>query len=319
VTSDLWVVTSYFNPAGYRTHLPKYRLFRERIGSPLLTVELAYGTDFALGPEDADCLLRFRSDDVLWQKERLLNLAMDALPNHCRFVAWVDADVVFARSDWAEKTREALDTYPLVQPYGRVHDLPAGAEPAPSSVGETLLTRASLGALIQDRPFDPAKTATNMAGVCSPGHAWAATRALVEETGLYDRMIVGSGDNAMAMAAIGHAEAVVDSYRMNQAEARHYRRWAARFHAAVGGRVGYVPGDLYHLWHGDLSDRGYDLRFPGLAPFRFDPERDIALDENGAWKWASDKPELHAYVASYFWSRKEDGKTPPRPSEGDLG
>jgi len=134
-------------------------------------------------------------------------------------------------------------------------------------------------------------------------------RDSLEETELYDAMILGSGDNAMALAALGHSESIVAAYGMNDLQANHYRRWVAQFHAVpgVGVGIGLVSGDLYHLWHGDLSDRGYAARYPGLAPFRFDPGEDIALDENGAWQWASDKPELHAYVASYFRSRKEDG------------
>ncbi len=305
--TDFWAVTSFFNPAGYRIHREKYRVFRDRIGVPLLAVELAYGDEFELHEGDADRLLRLRSDQVLWQKERLLNLAIEALPREARFVAWVDADIVFEREDWWERTRKALESHRIVQPYGRVHDLPPGAEPGPFSVGRALLTRPSLGAVSMNGGFDPARASTNMLDVGSPGHAWAMRRAHLAETGLYDAMILGSGDNAVAMGALGHAEAYVAAHRMNPHEANHYRRWAARFHAVVGGSLGFVGGDLYHLWHGDLSDRGYGERYPGLAPYQFNPVEDIALDKHGSWRWATDKPGLHEYVASYFRSRREDG------------
>jgi hypothetical protein len=42
----LWAVTSYFNPMKYQRRRANYRLFRERLGVPLLTVELAYGPEF---------------------------------------------------------------------------------------------------------------------------------------------------------------------------------------------------------------------------------------------------------------------------------
>ena len=44
-----------------------------------------------------------------------------------------------------------------------------------------------------------------------------------------------------------------------------------------------------------------------MARFDFDPTRDIAISKSGPWRWASDKPELRAYLRDYFVSRQEDG------------
>jgi hypothetical protein len=64
---------------------------------------------------------------------------------------------------------------------------------------------------------------------------------------------------------------------------------------------------VYHLWHGDLADRGGGARHRGLVPFEFDPVADIAIAEAGCWRWATDKPDLHRYLRDYFAARKEDG------------
>ena len=45
----------------------------------------------------------------------------------------------------------------------------------------------------------------------------------------------------------------------------------------------------------------------GLQRFQFDPFTDIAKDVNGCWRWATEKPEMHAYVRGYFSSRDEEG------------
>ena len=45
---DLWAITSYYNPLAYRRRRENYRIFRQRLKVPLLTVELAYGPDFEL-------------------------------------------------------------------------------------------------------------------------------------------------------------------------------------------------------------------------------------------------------------------------------
>jgi hypothetical protein len=94
---------------------------------------------------------------------------------------------------------------------------------------------------------------------------------------------------------------------MNRERSEHYRHWAAGFHDSVRGNVGFVAGDVLHLWHGRSEDRRYRERNAGLRRFQFDPATDIALDANGAWRWNSDKPELHAYVRDYFAGRREDG------------
>ena len=90
----LWAITAYFNPMRYRRKYANYQLFRERLEVPLVAVELAYGPEFELGEGDAEVLLKLRGRDILWQKERLLNVAFQALPSSCDKVAWVDCDVI---------------------------------------------------------------------------------------------------------------------------------------------------------------------------------------------------------------------------------
>ena len=53
---------------------------------------------FDLSEGDADILIQLRGRDVMWQKERLLNLALRALPDECRKVVWVDCDVILEQA-----------------------------------------------------------------------------------------------------------------------------------------------------------------------------------------------------------------------------
>ena len=97
LAGPLWAVTSYFNPAGYRRRKANYRVFRERLPLPLLTVEWSPTGQFELQPGDADILIQLTGGDVMWQKERLLNIGVERLPSQCKHVAWVDCDLVFER------------------------------------------------------------------------------------------------------------------------------------------------------------------------------------------------------------------------------
>jgi hypothetical protein len=99
VAPDLWVIAAYYNPHGYQTRAHNYALFATslaRSGIPLLTVECAFGDEpFVLS--DSATVLKLRCQSVLWQKERLLNVAIATLPPTCTKVAWLDADILFER------------------------------------------------------------------------------------------------------------------------------------------------------------------------------------------------------------------------------
>jgi hypothetical protein len=304
---DLWAITCYFNPARYTSRYSNYKVFQERLGVPLLSTELVYGGVPQLGERDADRLIQLTGKDVLWQKERLLNVALDALPPSCRFVVWIDCDVVFENPDWALETREVLKRTRLVQPHGRVFDLRPGTALDDIDRGAVLWERESMARKYCRGAIDFGATSASMLREYSPGHAWAARRDLLARVGFYDPMILGSGDFIMAMAAIGRYQDIEGPYQMNQRQAEHYLEWAVRYHEVIEGNLGVVEGTLLHLWHGDLVDRGYDVRYQGLKAYDFDPFSDLAVDESGCWRWNSNKPELHQYVRQYFARRREDG------------
>src|SRR5688500_17208469 len=104
----LWAITCYFNPVGYRRRLENYRTFRQRLKVPLVTVELSLDERFQLASGDADILVQLQNPSILWQKERLLNVALESLPDGCDKVAWLDCDIVFESYDWAERASRAL-------------------------------------------------------------------------------------------------------------------------------------------------------------------------------------------------------------------
>lgn len=51
---NLWAITSYFNPEHFRSRRFNYRVFRDRLSIPLVTVELATVGEFELESGDAD-------------------------------------------------------------------------------------------------------------------------------------------------------------------------------------------------------------------------------------------------------------------------
>ena len=306
---DFWAITAYFNPAGYERRLANYRVFRKNLDVPLVAVELAYGPEFELGKGDAEVLVQLRSTDVLWQKERLLNVALGALPQSCRKVLWTDCDIVFGSKDWVQCASRRLDETALVQPFSRVRYLTKNTAPGEFRKSDVKAERPSVASSVSSgipvsRWLTDAKFRARPPGL---GLAWSARRELLDQHGFYDSCIVGGGDRAIICAAAGSFNELMDSQRMNPGQRRRYLNWATAFHVATGTVDSYVEGNLYHLWHGEFSDRAYVDRHAGLQEFDFDPFVDIAIAGNGAWRWSTEKPDLHAYVRSYFMSRNEDG------------
>jgi hypothetical protein len=306
---ELWGITCYFNPVGYKRRLQNYLLFRRHLAIPLITVELAYRDDFALPSDAADVLIRLRSSDVLWQKERLLNLALAALPDRCDAVAWLDCDVVFGDDDWAARAAQALQRFPLIQPFQTVREPAADCwdkssrAPTHARAGHSLTYLLSQGLVTPDL----LRNAMRVTHRSNSGLAWAARRELIDRDGFYDSCILGSGNRAMLCGALGTPADAIQYLQMTPSWAEHYHAWAEKLFRSVGANVGYITGELVHLWHGDLLDRRYEERHREFRAFNFDPATDIALDANGCWRWNSQKPEMHTYVARYFQGRREDG------------
>jgi hypothetical protein len=292
---EVWAVTTIFNPAGFRSMMSNYRRFRAELKVPLAVAELGFGGRWELTEHDADMLLRVTDGDVMWQKERLINLLVANLPAECKYVAWIDADVLLRNPDWPRQAVLQLASSPLVQLFSTARNLerdgtvPQACRPSAASV-----------ALGGENPLRP-KT--------KHGMGWAARRELLERHGLYDTFVIGGGDTAMLGAAYGTPEVVVNAKFLSAGHRDHYLRWADGFYADVQGRVGVVEGEIHHLWHGDLEDRRYGGRHEDLAQHDFDPRTDIRTGREGAWRWATDKPALHALLHDYFHSRMQDGRT----------
>jgi len=309
----LWAITSFFNPAGYQRRLENYQVFRKHLGVPVVTAELSYDGQFALRESDADILLRLNGADVMWQKERLLNLAVDSLPDECKYIAWIDCDVIFEKPDWAEAAMEALETFNLVHLFQERKDLPKDADLAMAFQGDAHSAAAGtrpstgyrivLGDSVQEdyqRVSGEAKSTT--------GLAWGCRRELLQTHGLYDACIVGGGDRVILGSAMGWLELTADYHKMFGARRDHYFAWAQAFHQSVQGKVGYIDGSLVHLWHGEIKNRRYVSRLNILPRHDYTPQHDIALDANGVWTWASAKPALHQEVSEYLEGRQEDGR-----------
>ena len=98
-----------------------FRKFRASVaaqGLQMLCVELVFGDstfqllDASSDAPDCEIMVQRRTSEgnTLWQKERLLNIALDNLPASVTKVMWLDSDLIFLNDDWVPETAELLDT-----------------------------------------------------------------------------------------------------------------------------------------------------------------------------------------------------------------
>ena len=72
-------------------------------------------------------------------------------------------------------------------------------------------------------------------------------------------------------------------------------------------RFGYVPGMIYHYFHGSKKNRQYTERWKILSENNFDPFTFIDYDKNGILIPTVNCPEtLVSGIMAYFGERNED-------------
>ncbi len=304
---ELWVLTVYYNPCGFKSRRKTYDVFAETMrqsGINLLTIECAFGNEpFAL-PDRVD-IVKLRSRSLLWQKERLLNIGASYLPDTCRVVAWVDCDVIFDNPAWARETCALLRREcTIVQPWQSCMRLTATytiPEVDDSVVSFASVTTGDQATLDCGRYDVHGHT----------GYAWAMRRDIFQSVGLYEHAVSGSADHFMAHAIYGvYGFCVENALKHDRRQIDHLMRWGEKFHAATEGKLGVVTGSLRHLWHGSQNRRNYFRRMWTITERGFNPDQDLIARPGRPLEWLphvhEDKPELVAYFGEYFASRQED-------------
>lgn len=327
-SDPLWVVTSYFNPANYKNRLRNFQAFRRNLNAPLMVVELAKPGKHQLTKEDGDIVMSLTGEDRIWQKERLINVGIGELPRHVEFVAWVDCDVIFSEEDWSSEAQVHLEKHGgLLQLFSTSAHLPretdvASLSPAACAATVPLLTGIAIASSLRQRTFDENEVKLRQADLSGDtdnyykaieqhnccGLAWAARRDVIATCGHYDRCIVGGGDRMHAFSALGRLSDYWSLRRHNDKQKDDMLSWVESARSAgLFAHIDSLDQSVYHLWHGELFQRGYRERYEILARHGFDPAKDLEVSGNGTWKWTDPNGELARDVGAYFFSRHEDG------------
>ena len=300
--NTLHVIGVLFNPMRYHSRL---RLFREWYAEMLATpnvkvyvVELAFGDrchEVAEATNPQHLLLR--TDQEIWHKESLINLAVRyLLPSNWKYMCWSDTDVFWLDKHWAQEAIHQLQHFPVIQPWRDCIDM--GFLGTVMQHFQSFCFVHRTGVRKQRHPSEPYKYAHT-------GFAWCVRRDFWERIEkLMDFPILGSADHHMAWGMIGDVASSVHG-DMHDEFKRMAKEWERRAFAACGGQLGFVPTTIGHRFHGPKSKRRYRERWGIFKKHDFNPATDISYDEQGLVRLVG-KPELKADCREYLGGRHED-------------
>ena len=294
---DIALITCFFNPLNYKQNLSNYFKFKKYINGlnyPLYTVELTFGDNSSQLIDD-EYTWKIKTNDILWHKERLLNLISKKVPIKYEKIIWTDADVFYKDDLWIKKTSESLNRYKIVQPFSKCTYL--------DKFGNTLINnRVGIVYGYKNNPKDFRVWNYNS------GFVWAAKREFFENFGLFDRGILGSGDGFMVNTFTKNStlDSYVERFKWNENIVKDYLNWSIPVIHYVGDDIGYIDVEIYHNWHGELKNRKYLQRAEILK--NFNPFTMLKEGQNGVWNWTDVvDDEFKNKVINYFHERKEDG------------
>jgi hypothetical protein len=249
-----------------------------------------------------------KTDSLLWHKEGLINLVVSRLPKKFKYVYWVDADVLFQNKNWmVDGVEELKKGAKIIQPFDVCIHLNKDQMKPDFDVEAKKKHLDSLPVRHKQmwRSFAYNNALKRLEGVSTNydlhghvGFAWGAQREVLEAVPLYDKALIGGADHIIAHAAMGQIphSCITKSFADNLDEVV---KWSQRFYQVVEGRIGYVSGDLWHIWHGEIQKRQYLKRIQDFTKKTTVIQK---RDDNGLY--VNEDGETDDYIRRYFNHRE---------------
>lgn len=311
--SEAVIISCFYNPQNNPYRLLAFQKWYHSIKHlNYRIIECLMGEDASQLPNDPN-IIQVQTDSVLWHKETLLNKIIAELPSKFKYVFWVDADVLFTNNNWLiDSVNQLKAGAAIIQPFEYCVHLERNQLVPSFDVSKAKLEDSRPDGL----RYDPEKKTKRLwRSFCANfvdqprrsnsenydvhghvGFAWGARREVLTQCPLFDRALIGGADHIIAHAAAGQVPhtCIKKGFGDNIEEVLD---WSRNFYDVVQGRIAYAPGDLYHIWHGDIAKRQYLKR---IKDFTGETTKITERDANGLFVAG----ERDKYVRSYMKDRE---------------
>lgn len=309
------IISCYFNPQNSLYRIKAFNHFYNSIKHMNHQIIECVIGDAKPHLKESENIKRVYTESLLWHKETLLNKIISELPRKYKYIFWIDADVIFTNKNWlTDSVKEFERGVNILQPFEYCVHLDKDQLKPEFDLEFAKSMYDPKGSIVQRskrlwRSFC-SNWVTNKTHACSEnydvhghvGFAWAARRDILEKVPLYDKALIGGADHIIAHAAagqIGH-KCITKSFTDDIDEVLS---WSRDFFTFVKGKIGYVKGDLFHIWHGDIDKRDY---FNRIVNFTSKAKNISMRDENGLFV-TKDKESIK-YMKNYFKQREVEHK-----------
>lgn len=314
IDAKLYVITPIFNPQRFRSRWKLYKEFEKYVLSykeaHLITIECSFGERQEVLTQDMGenhTVIYVRTKHELWLKENLINIAIQRLPADWKYVAWIDADIRFARPDWVGETLHRLQHHNVIQMFSTAVDLSPNYDILKTHTGFMYCYKNNIPNKNKRMQIEYYQGDGTESTYWHPGFAWAARRESINSLGgLIDWSILGGGDMYMAYALVGQLNNRNMPNSLGKKGIELLKEWQNRSEKYVKRNVGYMDGLILHFWHGKKVDRKYQDRGQILVESKFNVEKDIKRDWQGLYQLNEENIKLRDSIKKYFSGRNED-------------
>lgn len=282
--NDIALCFVFFNPTRSKRILMNYLFTLNRLHEfPCYTIELTfYDREPEIAPSSN--VFHVRSNSFMFHKERLCRVLESKIPKRFKKIAFLDADIFFAKPDWYSQLSKKLDEFDVVQGFEYSHWLDL-------SYKNVMLTRETVVKSKNDV----------FSHIRHPGFIWGFRRQWYKNVGFFDWAISGSGDT-LSVAAW-----------MRQTFDKHFKSLPSsmknvykEFYDINKPKISYLEDiHVFHLYHGSRHNRQYVDRH---AMFEVDQDirKLIRLNTYGVYEWVN-PDKWNPKMLHYFSTRDDDG------------
>jgi len=287
MTDDIALIVPYANFANFRSVRDNFYAFRQQQPSPVTVVELSLNGRFEAATESSDIRISDSIRSVMYQRSRLINLAIRRLPASIKKVAWMDGDICFDSHDWLAQLSAMLDDVEVVRPFDVIRLLKvdgAVGELVDTKVASTTRFPRAWGVRLDILPPLPAE----------PGYIGLLDRALVGE----DELMVDCWNKQQLSPAVRDISPGMSHYCSQWAGQLQQRKFGELAGAAslmfAGGPVENVK-----------DDRAY------LQSSRYDPFVSLQINaKSGVYNWTNERQRSIVYFFDMLYTRNTDTHLP---------
>lgn len=301
MSSDICVLTTFFNPYNSEARIKNFYKFLENI-SKSIDLECFYALEIISSKQKQqinNCKnLVLKNDSIIWQKEAGLNYLLKNLDlSKYSKVLVVDCDIVFDNYDWIKEAFVLLEKYHLCQCFRTIKYMNFN-----NTDVDSVIDGVVYGHLIKN------KDAQYGNGGLAVGYN---KDYLKHMNGFFEKSVVGGGDTLNILPFLYDCNLNLNIFDNLMLDTKtEYFEYLIKARSYIKENTSknpcfFVDCNVNHLFHGNLSDRQYQKRHYNVNTHNY--YDNFEKDNNGLIAYKKNS-ELRNCIENYFENRKENSQ-----------